>query len=388
MIHIEKCANHWVFMLLVSTLLFCMISPVSAGDTSITRSMPSSVHSSENFDIQLDISDLEVGGIVETLPEGFSYAGSSLPEERIETSGQNVIISVIGDESVTYKVKASSRGSGTFEGIWYDCLNEVEGTIEGSDIQIRSRSDSGGDDSRSSSTSTPLSSGVKPVPTTDKDNLSFSSDGLLERSVVVTSDDHMAYIKLAKGVNATDATGEKLGDIGIKSLKSGEIPPSGHDGEFSLNGHAYECSPTGATFSPAIDLVFNLSEDDWKADAGKGFSVRWFNTEKLSWEDIETTVDQKNRTVTAHITHFSIFALFERAVAVVDEKEDTPLKAPEVRETSVTTSTQENMAGDNTEESGAGFIPLIAGILALLLIGGCGLYLYNSRNEKEKTDKK
>ena len=48
------------------------------------------------------------GSLVETLPDGFTYDGSSLPEFQVGQTGQNVTFTLFGDTEVTYTVTASS----------------------------------------------------------------------------------------------------------------------------------------------------------------------------------------------------------------------------------------------------------------------------------------
>ena len=45
----------------------------------------------------------------ETLPQGFSYAGSSLSEGSVTVDGQTVSFVLLGDGSFTYTVEAPGR---------------------------------------------------------------------------------------------------------------------------------------------------------------------------------------------------------------------------------------------------------------------------------------
>ena len=61
------------------------------------------------------------GGVVETLPEGFSYVSSSLPTESATSSGQQVNFALFGETSFTYTVMASDTpGNYTFIGVLKD----------------------------------------------------------------------------------------------------------------------------------------------------------------------------------------------------------------------------------------------------------------------------
>ncbi len=112
-------------LLLVVTCLFvgAWLTPVMAKELSVTRSFSTTSPSpNSEFDVMLAISDLNIGGIVETLPEGFSYVSTTHPSDQVSISGQKIAFAVINETEITYKVKAPSSGEGTFTGKWVDLL--------------------------------------------------------------------------------------------------------------------------------------------------------------------------------------------------------------------------------------------------------------------------
>ena len=65
------------------------------------------------------------GQVEETLPEGFSYTGSSLSEGSVTVDGQTVSFVLLGDGSFTYTVDApDEEGDYTFSGILKDANRE------------------------------------------------------------------------------------------------------------------------------------------------------------------------------------------------------------------------------------------------------------------------
>ncbi|MDD4254851.1 MAG: PGF-pre-PGF domain-containing protein [Methanofollis sp.] len=140
-----------VVVVLALVLLFALTEPAFAAGAEVSRSIGDMPHSYQSFDVVLTISGLEAGGIVETLPAGFTYAGSSLSDDQVKVSGRNVIFSVINTDEITYTVKAPSSGTGVFNGVWYDPLAKVNGSIgETPVIVIDTRGDGGDSDSGSS----------------------------------------------------------------------------------------------------------------------------------------------------------------------------------------------------------------------------------------------
>lgn len=94
------------------------------------------------FAVTLNISGTDVAGIVECIPEGFSYIGTSHPETQTSQSKQKIVFSIIGETEITYRVKAPLSGGGTFTGTWYDLLDKTEGTIANTDVTVKSNSPS------------------------------------------------------------------------------------------------------------------------------------------------------------------------------------------------------------------------------------------------------
>ena len=65
------------------------------------------------------------GQVEETLPQGFSYTGSSLSEGSVTVDGQTVSFVLLGDESFTYTVDVpGDEGVYTFSGVLKDANRE------------------------------------------------------------------------------------------------------------------------------------------------------------------------------------------------------------------------------------------------------------------------
>ena len=91
------------------------------------------------FEVTVTMSEYGViGQLVETLPEGFVYLGSDLPDEAVDTDGQTVAFTLLGEiESVTYTVTApDAEGTYTFSGILKDEDKEEEPVSGATDITI------------------------------------------------------------------------------------------------------------------------------------------------------------------------------------------------------------------------------------------------------------
>ena len=73
--------------------------------------------------VTIDLNNISIGKVVETLPAGFSYVAgsSSLPSTAVSVTGQQVSFTVLAASSFTYTVTASnSAGSYSFSGVLTD----------------------------------------------------------------------------------------------------------------------------------------------------------------------------------------------------------------------------------------------------------------------------
>ena len=123
---------------LTSSVALTPIATAKATDTTITRT-PSTTNPTpgSTFEVMLNIAGLQIGGVVETIPDGFAFISTTHPSNQTYVSGQKVLFAVVNETSIRYEVRAPLEGSGTFDGTWYDALNEKEGDIERTDVSVR-----------------------------------------------------------------------------------------------------------------------------------------------------------------------------------------------------------------------------------------------------------
>jgi len=153
-----------VAILAISVLLFVFISTPIANinaattghtDTTVTRTLSPMLPSpGSTFEVTLNITGLRIGGIVETIPDGFTFVSTTHPLNQTHVSGQKVVFVVLNETSIRYEVRAPSRGSGTFSGTWYDAMSEKEGDIESTHVSLR----------MAEASPTPTSAPAPPVP--------------------------------------------------------------------------------------------------------------------------------------------------------------------------------------------------------------------------------
>jgi hypothetical protein len=129
-----------VAILAISVLSLAPVVNVkaTATDTTVTRTLSTTTPTPDStFDVTLDIIELQIGGIVETIPAGFAFVSTTHPSNQtFNMSGQKVVFVVVNETSIKYKVRAPSEGSGTFGGTCYDALNGKEGNRGSTSVSV------------------------------------------------------------------------------------------------------------------------------------------------------------------------------------------------------------------------------------------------------------
>ena len=120
----------------LSTLAPIVNAEARAADTPRTLSTTNPAPGS-TFDVMLNLTGFQIGGVVETIPDGFTFIRTTHLSNRTYMSGQKVVFVVINETSLKYNVRAPLEGSGTFSGTWYDALNGTTGDINGTDVSVR-----------------------------------------------------------------------------------------------------------------------------------------------------------------------------------------------------------------------------------------------------------
>ncbi|WP_292393247.1 hypothetical protein [Methanoculleus sp. UBA303] len=142
---------------------------------------------------------------------------------------------------------------------------------------------------------------------TGRVSLTTSPTGVVLESVTIRTADETCAVAIREGTTARDADGNPLGEVTTTRIAPADVPAAPPGTTVAI---ALSCGPAGATFNPPAVLTYTLSGEEWaKIDKGATPKVMWYNPETGKWQDVPATVDPATRTVTAQISHFSIYAL-------------------------------------------------------------------------------
>ena len=145
-----------------------------------------------------------------------------------------------------------------------------------------------------------------PEVQTGRASLATSAAGAVQKTVTVRTADETCAVAIPEGTTARDAAGNPLGEVTVTRADPAGVPaaPPGTGVAIVLN-----CGPAGATFDPPAVLTYTLSGEEWAKIGSATPKVIWYNPGTGKWQDVPATVDPATRTVTARVSHFSIYAL-------------------------------------------------------------------------------
>ncbi|HOI59621.1 MULTISPECIES: hypothetical protein [unclassified Methanoculleus] len=154
---------------------------------------------------------------------------------------------------------------------------------------------------------TPIPTPSAPAVPVGQASLPLSATGEVSESVTVRTGDSVGSLTIGEGTRARDADGNPLGEVTIVRADAAGLPPNPPGTAIGL---ALTCGPAGATFDPPVTITYTLSEEEWERVSDPAtLQVMWYNPGTGEWQEVPATVDPATRTVTAQVSHFSLFAL-------------------------------------------------------------------------------
>lgn len=113
--------------LIISCLLLALLSvPVLAAPERTVTGPPLP---GGEFVVTLNVSGIAVGGLVETIPEGFLFVSSTHPPGRVSVADRQISFALLEDRKVSYRLRAQAGGEGVITGYWEDFVAGENGTV-------------------------------------------------------------------------------------------------------------------------------------------------------------------------------------------------------------------------------------------------------------------
>lgn len=148
-------------------------------------------------------------------------------------------------------------------------------------------------------------------------NFAVDSNGVVQNGVQLKSSDNILILSVSSGTKLVDSGGKPLTTLSATRVTNLPVDPP--QGSVVL---AYDFGPNGAKFNPPLTatLSYNIKELPPGTPEGSLIFVFWDGSQ---WVEIASKVNDKTHTVSAYISHFSLYVLMVNAPST-----PTPTKSP------------------------------------------------------------
>ena len=142
----------------------------------------------------------------------------------------------------------------------------------------------------------------------------------LGEDVEALSYDDKVKVFLKMGTEVKNAQGSFVTSIVIEKLTS----PLSATTNAEIVGSVYDIGPSGATFDPPITITFSYDPNNLPEGVSEqDLALAWFDKTASEWKLLEdSVVDTSKRDVTAHISHFTPYAI------IIHQKPTPPTPTP------------------------------------------------------------
>jgi len=117
--------------------ILLLFTPVIAADPGIERTLtPVSPNPGELVNVTILVPPAFFGGIIEQLPDGFTFGSTSHPQAGVQQSGNTIIFAVTGENIIRYTIRAPVSGCGEITGRWENVGTKATGTVPSTVISV------------------------------------------------------------------------------------------------------------------------------------------------------------------------------------------------------------------------------------------------------------
>ncbi|MDY6893688.1 MAG: prenyltransferase/squalene oxidase repeat-containing protein [Chloroflexota bacterium] len=147
-----------------------------------------------------------------------------------------------------------------------------------------------------------------PTPTPVPGNLNLGNNtdgnGTILETLEFASEDKGAVLAIAQGTVALSAEGAPLATIAVQPVEEVPAPTASN-----IIGVAYDFGPEGATFDPPLTITLDYDPSLLPEDVvEENLVIAYFDAEIETWVELDSVVDTETHTVTAEVSHFTLFA--------------------------------------------------------------------------------
>ena len=351
------------------------LSTAPASEGSAKRTLPDSVSPGQEFQVTCNVANYgAIGQVLEKLPAGFTFVGSTLPERAVTVNGSEVSFLLTNENSFSYTLKApESTGTYKLMGLLRDA-NKAECPVLPVDCSIIVSQSSGGGGGGHSSGSSSGGAGSSPEPQSNVEAKEQSQK-------TVTAGQHVKF-EFPQGVTCIryvefDAK-KSLGKITtiVEMLKGqSKLVSSLPEGSVYKNVNIWVGSGGVANSDNIENRVVGFRvEKAWLEESGADeASLALWHYDK-AWSKLETKKVSEDSTYVFFESKTPGFGSF----AIVAPKEKVKLESSNSETASSPTTSQgsaSNLASDAEKTSGKSSIPGFESVAAIGVLGAVYLVL-------------
>jgi len=269
--------------------------------------------SSDDEDVKISTASLANGTIGAAYSDTISASGGSgsyiwskysgeLPDGLSINSSSGKISgtpAAAGDYTFTIKVKDSDDSSLTDTATFTVTISSTGSNSSNTTTEI-------------SGSTVSLSGGAADTP------LKIDKQGITQNTSNITTSDNRTILSIPKGITMVDSSGNPITTISATQITAPLVTP---DDTTLITAYAF--GPSGANFSAVITCVFKFNQSDLPSGVSSGnLGVYYYNGTK--WNTIDSQVDTGAGTVTAKISHFSVYALMAKTTQADIQSQISP----------------------------------------------------------------
>ena len=140
------------------------------------------------------------------------------------------------------------------------------------------------------------------IPFADKTDY----EGKLTEDVTAETPDGQGQLTINEGTKALTKTGSRLTSLIITEMEEPPAPPP----NANVIGLAYDFAPDGATFDPPATLTFTYDPDEIPEGVSpENLVIAIWDEAAEEWVNLVSTVDTATNTITASVSHFTVFTV-------------------------------------------------------------------------------
>jgi hypothetical protein len=144
---------------------------------------------------------------------------------------------------------------------------------------------------------------------------SMTEEGMLEEALEVTSSDGTVSLFFPEGTQMLDSEGNPLKEITVDPILDLPEPPT----KAHIIGIACDFGPDGAIFEPPIELIVIYDPEALPEGVNEeDLVIALYDAESGEWVLLPSQVDPEKHTITASISHFTVFGVIGREEAAFD----------------------------------------------------------------------